>query len=744
MINLSYRKKLLFYITSVLLPCFFIALLEFSLRLFSFGDDLRLFVPSSDPHYLEANRLVGKRFFSKFEQTQPSRDPFLKEKPASGYRIVVLGESTVQGFPYEANLAFPRILQRRLQDIFLERNVEVVNLGMTAVTSYTLLDFADEVIEQKPDAVLIYTGHNEYYGALGVGSMENGAIPHWLKRLHLKLVHFKTYQLLQKSVASISRFISPVAENDPKATLMERIVAKNLIPYNSKMYADGLTQFSDNMTALLEKLKEARVPVIISDLVSNVGDMPPFRSMASATYPRADSVYSDARRLEAGLSFEKSKEEYLRAKDLDVIRFRASEDLNRLIADIADSLHIYRVSIKALFESNSPHGIVGDNLMIDHLHPNIDGYFLMAEGFFVALREHGMIEKRWDSTRVRSWRYYRQNWGFTDLDSMIAVVRIKHLKSGWPFQPETTVNSFRSTYIPQGIIDSLAFVSVEYLDVTPVIVHKKLAAYYQSIGDLRRASKEYFSLAYRSPSDASSFYYAADFAYKAGDYTNAARYLRESPHADTSSFAQFTLASIYSSQNNDVAALACIAKLEQLPLDKRIYLQAQKLKYRVQQDSGLRDDAERTLAAIKNVDPSFDESDARKSHLILIPDKIKSYLERAEALKNEGQFSEAIAVLKEANKIREIPYTNLLIGKMLFAQKSLDALNYLEKAHEEIKDDPSLMFSLCLLYLMDGNIPKAKARLDDFERLEGKNHPRSKQLETLFERRVGQRKTNPN
>jgi hypothetical protein len=289
------------------------------------------------------------------------------------------------------------------------------------------------------------------------------------------------------------------------------------------MYADGLIQFSDNMTPLLEKMKEARIPVIISDLVSNVGDMPPFLSMASATYPRADSVYSDARRLEAGRSYEKSKEEYLRAKDLDVIRFRASEDLNKLVADIADSLQVYRVSVKALFESNSSHGIIGDNLMIDHLHPNIDGYFLMAEGFFLALREHGMIERRWDSTRVKPWRYYRQNWGFTDLDRMIAVVRIKHLKAGWPFQPETTVNNFRSTYMPKSIIDSLAFVSMEYLDVTPVMVHKKLAAYYKSTGDLQRASKEYFSLAYRSPSDASSFYYAADLAYKAADYTNAVR-----------------------------------------------------------------------------------------------------------------------------------------------------------------------------------------------------------------------------
>ena len=41
---------------------------------------------------------------------------------------------------------------------------------MAAVTSYVLLDFADEIIAQQPDAVVIYTGHNEYLGIGGVGS----------------------------------------------------------------------------------------------------------------------------------------------------------------------------------------------------------------------------------------------------------------------------------------------------------------------------------------------------------------------------------------------------------------------------------------------------------------------------------------------------------------------------------------------------------------------------------------------
>ena len=46
---------------------------------------------------------------------------------------------------------------------------------MAAVSSYVLLDFADEIIAQQPDAVMIYAGHNEYLGIGGVGSSNSHA-----------------------------------------------------------------------------------------------------------------------------------------------------------------------------------------------------------------------------------------------------------------------------------------------------------------------------------------------------------------------------------------------------------------------------------------------------------------------------------------------------------------------------------------------------------------------------------------
>jgi lysophospholipase L1-like esterase len=64
---------------------------------------------------------------------------------------------------------FSREVADALRDVLPSDTVEVVNLGIAATNSYAILDFSREIIDQHPDAVMIYAGHNEYYGALGVG-----------------------------------------------------------------------------------------------------------------------------------------------------------------------------------------------------------------------------------------------------------------------------------------------------------------------------------------------------------------------------------------------------------------------------------------------------------------------------------------------------------------------------------------------------------------------------------------------
>src|SRR3569623_1407509 len=174
----NHSRLLWIRVIALLLPVLFFLLLEGGLRLFNYGDNLDLFDPEpagySDKDILMVNPIVARRFFTKGEYTpQPPYELFANQKPANGYRIFVMGESTTAGWPYPNNEVFSRILNQRLADAFPDKYIEVVNVAISAVNSYTLLDFMDEVLAQKPDAIIIYTCHNEFYGALGVASTES-------------------------------------------------------------------------------------------------------------------------------------------------------------------------------------------------------------------------------------------------------------------------------------------------------------------------------------------------------------------------------------------------------------------------------------------------------------------------------------------------------------------------------------------------------------------------------------------
>jgi lysophospholipase L1-like esterase len=503
--TLAPKRKKLFYAVLLSLPVLFIVILEFALRIGSYGGDTRLFVtaPAEVDKYYMCNRDVGKRyFFMQLGTPKPTKDLFLKKKPANGYRIFVLGGSTAAGFPYGNNLLFSRILNFKLQDVFPDKNIEVVNTAMSAINSYTLLDYLDEIFAQKPDALLIYAGHNEFYGAMGVGSMESlGRIPAFT-RFYLKLQKFKVFLLVRNFIGTMRRTFSKSSGNPRKdlmETLMEKIVGEQTIPYNSKLYKRGIEQWRTNLNLIFKKAKKAGVPVVISELVSNVRDQAPFVSVPFDTLPTANKAFQLARKLDEQHKYDEAKEAYYWAKKLDALRFRATEDFNDIIHATAQEYDSPVVPMKAYFDQDSPQGIVGNNLMVDHLHPNIEGCFLMAEAFFQTLKQHRFISDSWDSTRIKPIEYYEQHWGITRLDTACAKLNVMYLKGGWPFQPKGTVNQTLSHVKLNTKVDSLAFHILTNDQFSIETGHYQLAQYYEKTGAVEDAYNEYNALYHSIP-----------------------------------------------------------------------------------------------------------------------------------------------------------------------------------------------------------------------------------------------------
>src|SRR5690606_23096778 len=169
------------------------------------------------------------------------------------------------------------LLKHRLSQTFPEKNIEVINTGITAVNSYTLWDLTDKIIDQKPDLVIIYAGHNEYYGALGVGSSVSFGNRAALVRSYLYLKNFRFFQLLDNSYSMIFSDKKAMAKRE-ETTLMEEMAKEHRIPFNSEVYLAGLSQFESNLKRILKKYKNNDIPVILSTVVSNEKDIKPFIS----------------------------------------------------------------------------------------------------------------------------------------------------------------------------------------------------------------------------------------------------------------------------------------------------------------------------------------------------------------------------------------------------------------------------------------------------------------------------------
>lgn len=440
-------------------------LLEAGLRAGGYGGERALFEssPVLPARYLVPARNVATRYFPREKNPPtPPMDPFLAVKPTRSLRVFVMGESSAAGFPYPRNGTFSRVLRDALQDVLPTDTVEVINLGMAATNSYAIADLAGDVAAQSPDAVIIYGGHNEYYGALGAGSTETlGAFPRFV-RLYLRLQRFRTFVLLRNSVnALLSTFgaKSSAAEMEADPSRMESVVRDQRITLGGAAYERGKRQYESNLRSAIGTFRGAEIPVFIGSTPGNLRDLPPFGTSGSAEGMAAHAVFDSATANLARRDTLRAAVQFARARDLDPIRFRAPGEFRPLVERIARETGSHYVPVEEAFAAASAHGIPGSDLFLEHVHPNREGYALIAQAYFDAIARTGFLGKRADVSRLSSWELYRQRMTLTALDERIAHHNVKTVTTRWPFTAVASQLDYRGTYRPTDFLDSLAFAS---------------------------------------------------------------------------------------------------------------------------------------------------------------------------------------------------------------------------------------------------------------------------------------------
>jgi len=475
----------------LILPLFGIlalVLIEVALRVAGFGARVSLFVrdkgADGTPIY-RLNPRAGERFFfrrSEGRPVAPSRVlpvEFPVRKPPDTLRIFTLGESTTAGFPYPRSAAFGGYLREMLSDLHPDKKFEVINCGMTALNSYAVLDFMPEVLRCKPDLIVVYCAHNEFYGAHGVGSLEAITANRTLIRLFIALQKTCIFQGVESLVEKFRR--APDAK--AATTLIEVMARDQEIRRHSRKHAIAERSFRKNLEAIVGRAQHAGVPILVTTAVSNEKDLSPLRSAhredlspsnlerwkelyanaieaQEAGHPdQAETLYRQALEIDPEFAevwfrlgqcqaqaerWAEAHESFSSALEFDVLHFRACPVFNEIIRDVvaryaSAKVPVILTDLERPFAAQSTGGIPGYELMTDHLHPNTRGTFLIALAISSALSKSAIADHfgpSWDLTRLRKFKEYETAVGYSPIERYLVADILANLYSHFPFDTQ--------------------------------------------------------------------------------------------------------------------------------------------------------------------------------------------------------------------------------------------------------------------------------------------------------------------
>ncbi len=446
----TFRQKLLLIAFGVALFLLAVALVEGGLALLRIGDAYLWedpfvgFAPGqelfeektlADGEVVYATRRSKLAFFNHQE--------FPKEKPAGAYRIFALGGSTTAGRPYDDQVAFCRWLELYLKAMDPSRDWQAINAGAISYASYRVVVLMKELVRYQPDLFVIYTGHNEFLEERSYSGIihQNEA----LKRLRFWLGGRRFYAIARRGVLALR---GGAEKDDPEgdqalgaevSTRLDGWTGLELYHRDDELKRSVLEHFEYNLQQMVQVARSNGARVVLVKPVSNLKDFSPFKSehppeMSAAGIASFDALVSKGRsrlaagdpagavdeldraleldpehagvhfwlgraRLAAG-EHAAAREAFVRAKDLDVAPLRALERISELIEATARRENVGLVDLPAVLAVTIP----GNEVLLDHVHPDVATHSLIAERVIEILVEQGVAQRdpSWTDARRKA------------------------------------------------------------------------------------------------------------------------------------------------------------------------------------------------------------------------------------------------------------------------------------------------------------------------------------------------------
>lgn len=377
-------------------------------------------------------------------------DSFLKRKPENGFRIFCVGGSTVQGRPFAIETAFSSWMKIGLSTADPERTYEVVNCGGVSYASYRLAPIVEEVVEYQPDLIVIYTGHNEFLEDRTYREVRE--LSPILSQAHGWFSKLRTYQFLRSRFVDEGKPRAGEPLNDSRFEMPEDVEARldfqgglSLYRRDEAWSREVTAHFELNLRRMVRGCRAKGVPVVVVKPVSNLRDAAPFKSehrggmtieeldeferqMASterSTASTREQLQRDLVSLKRAVELdgehalaqfrlgqtyiqlgdvEAARGPLLAAKECDVCPLRATESILKAIEEVTGEEQVLLLDANGFFQRRSPDGIVGQESLVDHVHPSIAGHQRIAEWLLSELAGRRMLPIESSSLETEAYR----------------------------------------------------------------------------------------------------------------------------------------------------------------------------------------------------------------------------------------------------------------------------------------------------------------------------------------------------
>jgi hypothetical protein len=366
---------------------------------------------------------LGATAWLAWQHRLPVLPTRLAVAPPGEASLVVLGESSARGYPYQPWLSVGQIVAWQLEKTLPGKrfrvdvraregaNLEQMHQGLTGLTC-------------RPDVLIVYCGHNEFltrYDSARDAGLHEAPLDPVLERLYRLSLASSLCRLIYETVSKNRlgglppplhrhHLIDPPCMTPSESAAIvadfrrrleaivaycERIgtVAVLVIPPGNE------AGFEPNRSVLADTVSAAERAAVTrafaaaraAEEADPAGALTDYRAILERHVGFAEAHLRAGRLLERAGKYSEANRHYVQARDCDGYPVRCPAPFQEAYRAVARRHGCILIDGLAVLRRTCPHGILDDHAFHDGHHPALAGHVALAQAVLEALRQRGAV-----------------------------------------------------------------------------------------------------------------------------------------------------------------------------------------------------------------------------------------------------------------------------------------------------------------------------------------------------------------